>query len=582
MLGVLSAPVSATASTNYLGGDTAASDILKVTVGNQGGVFPERWDSVNDQWVRQYYSTPSSDGGAGGNGLVLFANGQRMMVGGNKSANFGSASPSGATFAVTQTVLNGTVEQITRTWTGTGSATGITINETFTLARGSNSYGRAVQIVNNTGSTLTDVRLIIGGDTYFAGDDSGYANWDSVNRSVYILKDETSGNMAFSGRNDTPADRFFAGRFSDGASLALAGNLNNFASGPSTRVDTSYYLQWGNGSVNLPAGASRTFHMTEAIGAPGALQIVPPASQVLTPGATAVLQFLLQNVTSGAEADELDNLLAVMSAQGWTPTLLPTTATLAAGEELPVAVSVTVPAATVTGTTDMITLQSEYTGATFSGITATSVQLTVSSFVVETIAPDEGTTLGGDTITISGSGMANITGVLFGNVSATDMTLVDANTLEITTPAHAAGTVDLVFTDATGQIVLYDAFTFVPPFTVASISPVEGPVEGGTHVTITGTGLDGITWVKFGEVETNEIEHVDATTVKVVTPAHALGTVDVTVGNGETEYVFAQGFSYVPGVPNTAGFMSAVAVLGGGFLVATILLFLTTNKKENV
>ena len=72
------------------------------------------------------------------------------------------------------------------------------------------------------------------------------------------------------------------------------------------------------------------------------------------------------------------------------------------------------------------------------------------------------------------------------------------------------------------------ANTVVPP-TVSGISPSSGPATGGTVVTITGTSLTGATAVSFGATAATSFTVINATTITATAPAHAAGTVDVTV-----------------------------------------------------
>lgn len=66
----------------------------------------------------------------------------------------------------------------------------------------------------------------------------------------------------------------------------------------------------------------------------------------------------------------------------------------------------------------------------------------------------------------------------------------------------------------------------VPQFAVNSVSPDFGSVLGGETVSITGTGLDTVVGARFGEVVA-EIASATSTELKVVTPAHVVGTVRI-------------------------------------------------------
>ena len=75
--------------------------------------------------------------------------------------------------------------------------------------------------------------------------------------------------------------------------------------------------------------------------------------------------------------------------------------------------------------------------------------------------PDEGPAAGGDVVTITGDDLTGVTGVTFDAVAATDVTVVDDNTVEVTTPAGTAGPADVVVTDANGADTVVGAYTYV-------------------------------------------------------------------------------------------------------------------------
>ena len=72
-----------------------------------------------------------------------------------------------------------------------------------------------------------------------------------------------------------------------------------------------------------------------------------------------------------------------------------------------------------------------------------------------------GSHLGGATITITGKHLAGTTSVKFGTTAAT-FTLLDDGRMKVTTPAHAAGTVDVRITNAAGTsvVVAADQYTY--------------------------------------------------------------------------------------------------------------------------
>jgi IPT/TIG domain/Carboxypeptidase regulatory-like domain len=153
--------------------------------------------------------------------------------------------------------------------------------------------------------------------------------------------------------------------------------------------------------------------------------------------------------------------------------------------------------------------------------------------VVSSIAPTSGTTRGGTLVTVSGSYFMDVQAVTFGGRSASIVTTT-GNSVTVIAPQHPAGAVDVrvVTRYGTSPTVAADVFTYVAPPTITGIDPSSGPSTGGTRVTITGTDLVHVTSVTFGGTAANLVGG-STTSLTVISPAHAAGTVDVRV---TTEY----------------------------------------------
>jgi hypothetical protein len=84
----------------------------------------------------------------------------------------------------------------------------------------------------------------------------------------------------------------------------------------------------------------------------------------------------------------------------------------------------------------------------------------------------------------------------------------------------------------TSAITTADTFTYGP--VVQSVAPTTGTHLGGTTVTIKGAGFTGTTQVSFGTTVVTSGITVNAagTQITVTAPAHAAGTVDLTVTAG--------------------------------------------------
>jgi hypothetical protein len=182
--------------------------------------------------------------------------------------------------------------------------------------------------------------------------------------------------------------------------------------------------------------------------------------------------------------------------------------------------------------------------------------LTVNAVVGPTItstSPATGPTSGGTTITINGTNFASGATVTIGGRAATNVTVVNATTITAVTPLGptsvlAGQPLDIVVTNADGQSVTKaQAFTyFVPPPSITSLTPSGATTSGGTTVTIKGAGFTTavVTIVAFGGTAATNVTIVDAVTMTVTAPAHAAGTVDVTVQVGTQSTTNASAFTY--------------------------------------
>ena len=81
----------------------------------------------------------------------------------------------------------------------------------------------------------------------------------------------------------------------------------------------------------------------------------------------------------------------------------------------------------------------------------------------------------------------------------------------------------------TSGAVAADHYTYVALPVVTGVSPASGSHTGGESVVITGKHLTGATAVHFGTAAATNVTVVSGTQVNVTAPAHATGTVDVTV-----------------------------------------------------
>jgi IPT/TIG domain-containing protein/cysteine-rich secretory family protein len=113
---------------------------------------------------------------------------------------------------------------------------------------------------------------------------------------------------------------------------------------------------------------------------------------------------------------------------------------------------------------------------------------------------------------------------------------------------------------------------YTPPPTVTGVAPTAGPSGGGTPVTITGTGFgSGLSSVKFGTSSASSFSVVNGTTVVALSPAHALGSVNVTVTTvgGTSAISSADQYTFVRPACASAGLSSNKASPQPGGTIVT-------------
>ena len=174
-----------------------------------------------------------------------------------------------------------------------------------------------------------------------------------------------------------------------------------------------------------------------------------------------------------------------------------------------------------------------------------------STFVptVVSVTPVVGNTLGGTSVTITGTGFTGTTAVDFGSTSAESFTVASDTTIIAITPTGTTGTtVDVTVTNALGTSVTRssDRLTFYATPVITGLSSISGSTLGGTSVTITGTGFTGTTAVNFGSTPAESFTLVSDTSIIAIAPAGTAGTVDVMVTNPVSTHVtrLADRFTY--------------------------------------
>jgi len=166
------------------------------------------------------------------------------------------------------------------------------------------------------------------------------------------------------------------------------------------------------------------------------------------------------------------------------------------------------------------------------------------------IVPNEGLVAGGTSATITGTNLAWVTSVRFGDDTASIETVPAESSVQVTVPASTTGIglVDITVEDQFGQTgVLADAFTYLPmPPMVTEIYPDVGALAGEAAVTVTGQYFEPDAVVIIGGVAATDIVVHSETMITCTTPAHDEGVVDVTVEQSTGSTAVPVPYTYRP------------------------------------
>ncbi len=189
--------------------------------------------------------------------------------------------------------------------------------------------------------------------------------------------------------------------------------------------------------------------------------------------------------------------------------------------------------------------------------------------------PNAGSTAGGTSVKIYGSGFTGASAVSFGSVAATSFTVDSPTVITAVTPAASAGPVTVTVTTPNGTVTTSAVFTyFAPPTaapTISGVNPTTLSVDGGANVTIQGTGFIGATAVTFGTTPaTSFIVQVDGFMTAVAPPGLA-GASDVSVTTPQGTATRSSAVTYIaaPLPVVTAISPSAGPIAGGTTVVIT-------------
>lgn len=211
----------------------------------------------------------------------------------------------------------------------------------------------------------------------------------------------------------------------------------------------------------------------------------------------------------------------------------------------------------------------------------------VNAPLITAVDPDQGPTDGGNTVTITGTGLSGATGVLFGTHAAA-VTADTSTQITATAPAGAAQSVSVTVTTAAGTSNPLPYFYVAAP-SITGIYPTMGPTGGADTVTVFGSGLALTSAVHFGSAAVTGLT-VDSDSQLTATAPPGTGTVLVTattpggtstVGLGNAYYCYVPPpvvTSLSPAQGSASG-GDSVLIRGSGLTYTDAVLFGTTQAS---
>jgi len=201
------------------------------------------------------------------------------------------------------------------------------------------------------------------------------------------------------------------------------------------------------------------------------------------------------------------------------------------------------------------------------------------------VSPSSGPVAGGTVITLTGTNFAAGATVTVGGVAATNVQVVSATQVRVTTPAGTAGARTVQITVGGQSASLASGFTYVAGLTLTSISPASGPATGGTVMTLTGSGFVNGATVRVNNVSATAITFVSATQVQATTPPGTAGARTVQITNPDTTTAsLSSAFTYVAAPTLTSVSPVSGSTAGGTVITLTGTAFVSgaTVRVNNV
>ncbi len=162
--------------------------------------------------------------------------------------------------------------------------------------------------------------------------------------------------------------------------------------------------------------------------------------------------------------------------------------------------------------------------------TAINTPFFLTSPLIASFTPNEGSRFGGETVLIDGTDFNVVTSITFNDTNAISYDVIDSSQISVVIPISSTnGLATVIVNTIFGAIVNSTLFTYITPLTIFTVYPPTGSVNGNTHVTITGIQFNNVISIKFNNVESPSYFVFDSTTISAITPPGTAGLATVSI-----------------------------------------------------
>lgn len=174
----------------------------------------------------------------------------------------------------------------------------------------------------------------------------------------------------------------------------------------------------------------------------------------------------------------------------------------------------------------------------------------ITFFELLSVTPDRGPSPGGTNVVVRGRFLPMNTDIFFGDTRATCVWQTPQQMRCVTPPGPQNQFVDVqALPPDEGQTpaVLEDGYFYVAPPEILGVMPPDGPLRGGTFITISGRFFQMGATVTIRGVPCTGVTVVSATTITCTVPAGAEGVAEVRVDNPDGQFdADPTGYEYIP------------------------------------